>query len=61
MSVYKIEINRPKGSCSTIETYLLTELDMLKHFFDCNIEMYHYYRTGCTHFDKIQILWIGNP
>lgn len=56
MSVYKIEINRPKGSCSTIETYLLTELDMLKHFFDCNIEMYHYYRTGGTHFDKIYFL-----
>lgn len=56
MSVYKIEINRPKGSCSTIETYLLTELDLLKHFFDCNIEMYHYYRTGGTHFDKIYFL-----
>ena len=37
MSVHKIEINRPKGSCSTIETYLLTELDLLKHFFNCNI------------------------
>jgi len=56
MSVHKIEINRPKGSCSTIETYLLTELDLLKHFFDCNIEMYHYYRTGGTHFDKIYFL-----
>ncbi len=56
MSVYKIEINRPKGSCSTIETYLLTELDLLKHFFDCNIEMYHYFRMGGTHFDKIYFL-----
>jgi len=56
MSVYKIEINRPKGSCLTIETYLLTELDLLKHFFDCNIEMYHYYRTGDTHFDKIYFM-----
>lgn len=56
MSVHKIEINRPKGSCSTIETYLLTELDLLKHYFDCNIEMYHYYRTGGTHFDKIYFL-----
>jgi len=56
MSVYKIEMNRPKGSCGTIETYLLTELDLLKHFFDCNIEMYHYYRTGGTHFDKIYFL-----
>jgi len=56
MSVYKIEINRPKGSCSIIETYLLTELDLLKHYFDCNIEMYHYYRTGGTHFDKIYFL-----
>lgn len=56
MSVHKIEINRPKGSCSTIEAYLLTELDMLKYFFDCNIEMYHYYRTGGTHLDKIYFL-----
>jgi len=56
MSVYKIEMNRPKGSCSTIETYLLTELDRLKHFFDCNIEMYHYYRTGGTHFDRVYFL-----
>ncbi len=56
MSVHKIEINRPKGSCSTTETYLLTELDLLKHFFDCNIEMYHYYRTGDTHFDKIYFM-----
>jgi len=56
MSVYKIEMNRPKGSCSTIETYLLTELDLLKHFFDCNIEMYHYFRMGGTHFDKIYFL-----
>jgi len=56
MSVHKIEINRPKGSCSTIETYLLKELDLLKHFFDCNIEMYHYFRTGGTNFDKIYFL-----
>ena len=56
MSVYKIEINRPKGSCSIIETYFLAELDRLKHYFDRNIEMYHYYRTGCTHFDKIYFL-----
>jgi len=56
MSVHKIEINRPKGSYSTIESYLLTELDQLKHFFDCNIEMYHYYRMGGTHFDKIYFL-----
>lgn len=56
MSVHKIEINRPKGSCSTLEIYLLTELDLLKHFFDCNIEMYHYYRTGGTHFDKTYFL-----
>ena len=56
MSVYKIEMNRPKGSCSTVETYFLTELDRLKHYFDRNIEIYHYYRTGCTHFDKIYFL-----
>lgn len=56
MSVYKIEINRPKGSNSTIETYLLLELDLLKQFFDDNIDMYHYYRTGGTQYDKIYFL-----
>lgn len=56
LSVYKIEINRPKGSILTVETYLLVELDRLKQFFDRNIEIYHYYRTGCTHFDKIYFL-----
>ena len=56
MSVYKIEMNRPKGSCSTVETYFLAELNRLKHYFDRNIEIYHYYRTGCTHFDKIYFL-----
>ncbi|NDP20388.1 MAG: hypothetical protein GZ091_04825 [Paludibacter sp.] len=55
-SVYKIELNRPKGSCLTIETYLLTELDCLKHYFDRNIELYHYYRTDCTHFDTVYFL-----
>jgi len=56
ISVYKIEINRPKGSCSTVEAYFLAEMDRLKHYFDRNIDMYHYYRTGCTHFDKIYFL-----
>lgn len=56
MSVYKIEINRPRGSVLTIETYLLVELDRIKHFFDRNIEVYHYYRTGSTHFDNIYFL-----
>lgn len=56
ISVYKIEMNRPKGSCSSVETYLLTELNMLEHYFERNIEMYHYYRTGCTHFDRIYFL-----
>ena len=56
LSVYKFELNRPKGSCSTVETYFQAELDRLKQYFDRNIEMYHYYRTGCTHFDKIYFL-----
>ncbi len=55
-TVYRIEINRPKGSLSTIEAYFLLELDRLKQFFDRNIGLYHYYRTGCTHFDKIYFL-----
>lgn len=56
MSIYKMEINRPKGSVLTIETYLLAELDKLNHFFDRNIEIYHYHRTDSTHFDKSYFL-----
>ncbi len=56
MSIYKIEVSRPKGSCLTIESFLLSELDRLKHYFDRNIEMYHYFRTGCTHFDTVYFL-----
>lgn len=56
MSVYKIEMNRPKGSCLTLDTYFQVELDRLNQYFDRNIEMYHYYRTGSTHLDKIYFL-----
>lgn len=56
MSVYKIELNRPTGSRQTIEIYLVTELDRLKHYFDRNIELYHYYRTGCCHLDELYFL-----
>ena len=56
MSVYKIEVNRPTGSRLTIETYLIAELDRIKHYFDRNIELYRYYRTGCCHLDEVYFL-----
>ncbi|MDD3079267.1 MAG: RteC domain-containing protein [Paludibacter sp.] len=56
LSVYKIEINRPRGSVLTVEAYLMAELDRIKHFFDRNVEIYHYYRTDSIHFDKYYFL-----
>lgn len=60
MSIYKIEVNRPTGSHTTIETYLLTELDLLKRYFERNIEFYKYYRAENSHLDKIYFLRTGD-
>lgn len=51
-SIYNIEIMRPNGSLETQSIYLNAELGRLKNFFDRNIDIYKYYRTGCCHLDK---------
>lgn len=50
--IYNIESIRPNGSIETQVSYLKTQMDYLKGFFDKNLDFYKYYRTGCTHLDK---------
>lgn len=49
--IYMIEIRKPVGSVEVRKDYLLCELDKLKHFFDENIELILYYRSGSVHLD----------
>lgn len=51
-AIYNIEVMRPNGSKETQCQYLNSELERLKSFFDRNIDIYKYYRTGCCHLDK---------
>lgn len=54
--IYNIEIMRPNGSHEIQQIYLKSELDRLKNFFDKNLDIYKYYRTGCCHLDKYYFL-----
>ncbi len=54
--IYNIEIMRPNGSLDTQKNYLNSELDRIKVFFDRNQDIYKYYRTGCSHFDRYYFL-----
>lgn len=51
-AIYNIEVMRPNGSTTCQSIYLNSELERLKSFFDRNIDIYKYYRTGCCHLDK---------
>lgn len=50
--IYNIEVMRPNGSYEVQKNYLISELDRIKSFFDRNLDIYKYYRTGCTHLDR---------
>lgn len=58
--IYTIESMRPNGSIEAQKSYLKTQMDYLKGFFDKNLDFYKYYRTGCTHLDKYYFTR-GNP
>lgn len=49
--VYNIEMNRPAGSEEVQVEYLRKEQGRLKDFFDKNLDLYKYYRSGSTHLD----------
>lgn len=54
--VYTIETIRPNGSLEVQQVYLKKEFDKLKDFFDKNLDIYKYYRTGCCHLDRFYFL-----
>lgn len=53
VKVFHIEINRPTASDQIQINYLESHLMRIKHFFDNNLDFYHYYRSGATHFDEV--------
>lgn len=53
VKIFHIEINRPTASDKVQVNYLETHLMRIKHFFDNNLDFYHYYRSGATHFDEV--------
>jgi len=52
-TIYRIEAMRPNGSDEVQEKYIEKELDRLKDYFDQNLDFYQYYRTKCSHLDKL--------
>jgi len=50
--ICKFEKNRPIGSDTVQKEFTLKQLDVLKDFFDKNIEFYRYYRTHRTDLDN---------
>lgn len=51
-SIYKIETKKPNGGKKIIRAYLNNELYKLKVFFDNNLELYRYHRTGSAFLDN---------
>lgn len=51
-SIYKFEMSRPTGSDTVQKEFAIKQLDMLKEFFDINIDFYRYYRARRTDLDE---------
>ena len=49
--MYKIETKKPYGGVRIVKKYYNNELTKLKRFFDNNLDLYKYYRTGSTYLD----------
>jgi len=50
--ICKFETSRPTGSDNVQKAFTLQQLDMLKDYFDSNIDFYRYYRAQRTDLDK---------
>ncbi len=46
------ELNKPTGTYTDREAYILNELHSLKLFFDKNLDFYRYWRSGHKHMDE---------
>ncbi|MDD2287417.1 MAG: RteC domain-containing protein [Bacteroidales bacterium] len=54
--IYSIEVMRSSGSFETQKNYLNNELDRIKGYFERNLDLYKYYRTGCNHLDRFYFM-----
>jgi hypothetical protein len=52
IQLFNYSVQKPAGSSESQETYIRTELDELKTFFDHNRAFYAYYRAGMTQLDE---------
>ena len=50
--ICKFETSRPTGSDDVQKAFTLEQLDLLKDYFDSNIDFYRYYRAQRTDLDK---------
>ena len=51
-SICKFEVNRPTGSDIVQKAFTIKQLDLLKDYFDNNMDFYKYYRAHRTDLDK---------
>jgi len=51
IKLFTIESKRPRSSRKAQKNYLHTEIDKLQHYFNENLEFYHYYRRGAVNLD----------
>jgi len=54
--VYNIELRMPAGSTDDKRCHLVHIQESIRNFFDMNIELYGYYRSGSTHLDHLYFL-----
>lgn len=52
ISIYNYHIKFPTGSDEIVKTYIASQLEELKHFFDRNQSFYQYYRSDSDHLDS---------
>jgi len=54
--VYNIELRMPAGSTEDKRSHLVHIQERIRFFFDTNIELYGYYRSGSNHLDHLYFL-----
>lgn len=52
INIYNYHIKLPTGSDEIGKSYIASQLEELKHFFDRNQSFYQYYRSGSDHLDS---------
>lgn len=52
ISIYNYHIKLPTGSDEIVKSYIASQLEELKHFFDRNQSFYQYYRSDSDHLDS---------